>query len=484
MPAYAPTPARSRPLRRRQRGVLALVPLIAVIALLLGVTDAVHPTPARATVLAVPAGSDALLVQPRPGISLAALAHGLELQGYHVQPGSEASGAVRLAVPPGEDPAALAAAVAAGGLARGVEPDIAVYAAIVPNDLRYAVQSGYLEVVHAPAAWELTTGAGGTVIAIVDSGLDYNHPEFRDRIAINLAERFGNERDDDRNGCADDVGGCNFVTPLSADPSCGYVQNAPNWRAWDDAGHGTIVAGIAAAAGDNTIGLAGIAWDARILPVKVLDCTGVGRVSTVAAGIRYAVRRGAHVINISLGTYRDSSVLREAIEHAQRADSLIVASAGNVPGAVSYPGAYPGVIAVGASGVVVDGALDYTGPASFTGSGPEVDLLAPGVSIIGPLPPELCGELGWQCDNGPYIRVSGSSFAAAIVTGAAALLRERSPTLGAPLLRIQLLRSLQPTDNGGNGLLDIAAALETSFERRAIPGTARPTSGIPTAPRE
>ena len=460
-----------------RRVLLALL----LAALAVALRDAGAPAPVTATVQPVPFASDALLVQPRPGLSLATLAARLQAQGYAVQASS--SGAVRVAVPTGTDPRALADAIASGGLARGVEPDGLVRAAVVPNDLRYGVQADYLETIRAPAAWDRATGDGETVIAIVDSGLDYNHPEFARRIAINHADRFGNGRDDDGNGCVDDVGGCNFVSPSTADASCNYVQAAPNWRAWDDAGHGTVVAGIAAAAGNDEVGVTGVAWNARILPVKVLDCTSVGRISTAAAGIRYAADRGAHVINISLGTPQDSPVLREAVEYAQRAGALIVASAGNVPGVVTFPGAYPGVIAVGASGALEGGQLDYLSPALFSGSGPALDLLAPGLLIVGPLPPSLCDEFGWQCEDGPYTRVSGSSFAAALVTGAAALLRDQHPNLQGPLLRSQLLRSLQAASDGGPGVLDLAAALEAPLYAVELPGTARTDAGEPSAPR-
>jgi subtilisin family serine protease len=473
-------PSRIHPcLATPYRVLLAL--LLATLAVAL--RDAGAPAPVVATVQPVPLASDALLVQPQAGVSLAALAAGLEAQGYPVQASTTGLGAVRVAVPAGADPRALADAIASGGLARGVEPDGLVRAAVVPNDLRYSVQADYLETIRAPAAWDRAIGDGETMIAIVDSGLDYNHPEFAGRIAINGADRFGDGRDDDGNGCVDDTGGCNFVSPSIGDPSCHYVQAAPNWRAWDDAGHGTVVAGIAAAAGNNELGLAGVAWNARILPVKVLDCTSVGRISTAATGIRYAADRGAHVINISLGTPQDSPVLREAVEYAQRAGALIVSSAGNVPGVVTFPGAYPGVIAVGASGAIDAGVVDYLRPAPFSGDGPTLDLFAPGMLIAGPLPPSLCDEFGWQCEGGPYTRVSGSSFAAALVTGGAALLRDEHPNLQGPLLRSQLLRSLRAARDGGPGVLDLAAALEAPLYGVELPGTARTDAGEPSAPR-
>lgn len=467
-----------------RRGLTALLLVACAIALIGGRGAA--PERVQARIQAIPGGVDALLVQPADGVDLEALARGLTLAGHNVEPGSEAAGAVRVGLPVGVEPAEVAAEIAATGLARGIEPDAVVRAAIVPNDLGFERQSDYLAVIGAPDAWERATGDGETVIAIVDSGIDYNHPEFRDRIAINPNEQFGNGRDDDGNGCVDDLGGCNFVTPPSADPSCGYTEPAPNWRAWDDAGHGTVVAGIAAAAGNDALGVSGVAWDARILPVKVLDCTGVGRISTAAAGIRYAADRDAHVINISLGTTRDSSVLREAVEHAQRAGALIVASAGNEPGVVTYPGAYPGVIAVGASGALdpASGVIDYRRTTPFSGSGPGIELNAPGLLIAGPLPVALCSRPDWQCEDGGYTRVSGSSFAAALVAGAAALLREQSPHLEGPLLRSQLLRSLQPASDDGPGVLDLIGALDVPLYTVDVPGTARTTVGVPVGPRE
>jgi subtilisin family serine protease len=448
--------------------LLLLVPAVVLLSLV------VPPSAAPAAVLPVFADSDVLLVQPVEGVTFDALSQALAKLGYTVIDGGEAAAVVRIALQNGDDPFALAQAIAGSGLARGVESDAVLRTARIPSDALIDQQLPYLDVIRAPDAWDQTIGDGTTIIAIIDSGIDYNHPEFHERLAINTADLFADGIDNDGNGCIDDIAGCNFVTPQNADPSCGYTRAAPNWAAWDDAGHGTMVAGIAAAAGDDDSGMAGISWDALLLPIKVLDCTGVGRVSTAAAGILFAAERGAHIINISLGTTYNSSVLREAVLAAQARGALIVASAGNVPGIVTYPGAYPGVLAVGASGYVTPGNdPDYKRLTSFSGNGPELDLIAPGYMVAGPLPAALCNSPTWTCGDGPYTVTSGSSFAAAIVTGAAALLRAEHPDLSGPLLSSLLLQSLQPASNGGTKLLDVAAALEVPLYRTHAAGTAR-----------
>ncbi len=433
--------------------------LLGVAITLLALTAA--PRPAPAAVLPADETTDILLVQPAEDVSRDALSSALTQLGYSV----------------------IANSIAGSGLARGIEPDALVRTSRLPAEPLLDEQLPYLDVIRAPEAWEQITGDGSTVIAIVDSGLDYNHVEFRGRLLINKADRFADGIDNDRNGCTDDIAGCNFVSPLSADPSCNYTRTAPNWAAWDDAGHGTVVAGIAAAAGDDGKGIAGLSWDALLLPVKVLDCTGVGRISTAAAGIRYAAANGAHIINISLGTTRDSNVLREAVLEAQARGVLIVASAGNVPDVVTYPGAYPGVIAVGASGFVELGSEpDYTRITTFSGNGEQLDLIAPGYLVAAPLPAELCTTRVWDCSGGPYTVSSGTSFAAAIVTGAAALIRAEHPELSGPLLASILLESLQPASNGGTGVLDIAAALELRLYGLSAPGTAYAVETEPIGP--
>jgi subtilisin family serine protease len=341
--------------------------------------------------------------------------------------------------------------------------------------------------VRAPEAWDVVTGSAQVLLAVVDSGIEASHPDLAPRLFVNVGERPDGV-DNDRNGCVDDVFGCTFVSPAAADPSCGYSQAAPRPDARDDEGHGTFVAGIAGAAGNNGAGVAGLAWDMRILPVKVLDCTATGRISEAAAGILYAARSGARVIVVAFGSGSDSRVLREAVAEATDVyGALVVASVGNEgSGRVQYPAAYPGVLAVAGSGVAgADGIVDYRRPAPFSNFGPEVALYAPAVRLVAPLPLVECGQRGWQCVvDQPYARASGTSFAAPLAAGAAALLYARFPDLR-PSLALALLRSatqpLLEARTGDAGLLDVGAALLRGAFSEGAAGTSHGFVGAPAA---
>ena len=441
---------------------------------------------ARVELLPVPVDADVLLITPARGLALAEAHARLLAAGFDSVAPRPGDLAVRVRVRRGADATAVAARIAAGGDAigaRGVEPDAVVRAARVPDDPMYVRQARYLEVVHAPAAWEVSTGGAGVLIAIIDTGIAFDHPDLRDRIYRNPREQPLSGRDDDGNGCVADFAGCNFVTLATADPMCGYDAPPPNARAWDDDGHGSFVAGLAAAAGDNATGITGIAWQARLLSVKVLDCTATGRIADAAAGIRYAARMGADVINVSFGATNDSLVLREVVAEAQARGALVVASAGNDgrPG-LTYPAAYPGVISVAASGRVGPAGIDYRALAAFTNFG-AVDVMAPGVNVLSAVPGEFCGTHGWICTDGAYATASGSSFATPIVTGAVALLRARFPDVSAALLRMLLLNSRQAGALPGDpGLLDVGAALVAPVYRAGVPGVGRAGGGAPGGP--
>ena len=200
--------------------------------------------------------------------------------------------------------------------------------------------------IDAPEAWTITTGSSDVMIAIVDTGVDYNHPELNDgRVRTDIDKDFFNNDDD----------------------------------AMDDNKHGTLLAGIIAAQSDNHAGVAGVMWRAQILPVKVLSGRGLGFNSTIAHGIIYAASVGARVINLSLGGLLCSKTMAEAINYAYfTKGALIVAAAGNNSGGLLYPAKFEQVVAVGA--------VDRSGARpTFPNFGGRLDVVAPGVDIISTL---------------------------------------------------------------------------------------------------
>lgn len=254
-----------------------------------------------------------------------------------------------------------------------VEDDHVVSASYSPNDPRYPEQ-WHLPSISAPQAWDVTTGSTEVTIAVIDTGVDYNHQDLQGRC----------------------VAGYNFVD-RTPDPM-------------DDHGHGTHVAGIAAACADNSTGVAGVDWKARIMPLKVLDAQGAGYDSDVAAGIRYAADHGAKVVNMSLGGSDYSYSLAEAVSYAYNKGVTLVAASGNEVSSVSYPAACDHVIAVGA--LDSNDSLAY-----FSNRGSALDLTAPGVSILSTVP-------------GSYQKMSGTSMASPVVAGCASLVLAAHPGYG------------------------------------------------------
>ncbi len=225
--------------------------------------------------------------------------------------------------------------------------------------------------IDAEWAWGASTGAGVSV-AVVDTGIDGDHPD----LAANIVE------------------GVNFVSKPAWKPA-----NPGKWD--DDNGHGTHVAGIIAAA-NNDIGVVGVAPEASLYAVKVLDRSGSGYISTVIAGIQWCVAAGVDVANMSLGTDADVEAMHEACDAAQAAGLILVAAAGNDGAHVDYPAAYDSVIAVGAT-AGDDSVYIYSSP------GPQVYVAAPGVAV----------PSTWK--GGEYNTITGTSMATPHVAGTIAL---------------------------------------------------------------
>ncbi|RYE86461.1 MAG: peptidase S8, partial [Myxococcales bacterium] len=249
------------------------------------------------------------------------------------------------------------------------EPLARVQAYYTPNDPLFKDQ-WHLDKIGAPQAWHYSTGRGVTV-AVVDTG-----------IACEDFESFVKVSDLGRTRC---VEGFNFVNNTT--------------HANDDQGHGTHVAGTIAQSTNNGHGAAGIAYDAQLMPVKVLAANGSGTTAAVADGIRWAADHGAQVINLSLGGSRPAQVLQKAVEHALSKGAVVIAAAGNSGGSVGYPAAHDGVIAVSAS--------DRNDKlASFSSRGAEVDIAAPGVDVV---QQTICEGGRGKCERFPAF--NGTSMA-------------------------------------------------------------------------
>ena len=288
------------------------------------------------------------------------------------------------------------------------EPNGQVHVAgITPNDNYYQAQQWNLRLIGLPEAWVFTGGSAGP-IAVIDTGVDLDHPDLAGKLWTNGGEIAGNDLDDDGNGYTDDVHGWDFVSS----------DGSPD----DDHGHGSHVAGIAAAQTDNGAGVAGVAWESPIMPLRVLNRNGEGGWGDVLTAMVYAADNGASVLNLSLGQEPGDpqnpvpvQAVQATISYVQAAGCLVVAAAGNndnQPAPVMYPAASPGVVAVAAT-TQSDGAWDRSN------RGPEVDVAAPGVSIFS------------TTKNGGYTWLSGTSMATPHVSGLAALLWSLDPGLTA-----------------------------------------------------
>jgi hypothetical protein len=278
--------------------------------------------------------------------------------------------------------------------------------------------------ISAPEAWSITTGSSSVTVAVIDTGIDYTHPDLSPSIWINQGENCAGCRtdgiDNDGNGYVDDWRGWDFANN----------DNAP----LDDHGHGTHVAGTIGAVGDNGIGVSGVSWNVRLMPLKFLNASGQGAASDAVSAILYAASQGADVINASWGGDGYSQALSDAIAAAGAHGSLFVAAAGNSSSDndadPAYPASYdlPNVISVAAT----DSNDDL---AWFSNVGQQsVDLGAPGVNIYSTYP------------GGRYQYLSGTSMAAPHVSGAAALVKAAFPSAGALGVKAQLLGTVDPDD--------------------------------------
>ncbi|MCS6976039.1 MAG: S8 family serine peptidase [Gemmatales bacterium] len=341
-----------------------------------------------------------LSVQAVPGASLGAREL---LTGYNLW---------TVMLPPGMSVASAIAAYSANPNVLYAEPDYVLHASRSPNDPRYT--DGSLWGLHnygqsggtadadidAPEAWDITVGSNSVVIAVIDTGVDYNHPDLAANMWRNPGEIAGNGIDDDGNGYVDDVYGYDFFAN-DGDPM-------------DENNHGTHCAGTIGGVGNNGVGVVGVNWNVRIMALRFLGANGSGSTSGAVASLNYALDMGVKISSNSYGGGGFSQSFSNALDRARNLNHVFVAAAGNngTQGA-SYPAAYPqdNIIAVAASD-------RNDNLASFSQWGNNVDLAAPGVSI-------------WSTvRNNGYASYNGTSMATPHVAGVVGLIRAVDPNLG------------------------------------------------------
>ncbi len=295
-----------------------------------------------------------------------------------------------------------------------IEPNYELTIVTVPNDPRFPELYGLQNTgqtggtpgadISAVEAWSTFTGSSDVIVGVIDTGVDYNHPDLAANMWINAGEIAGNGIDDDGNGWVDDVVGYDYINGDS--------------NPMDDNGHGTHCSGTIGGVGNNGVGVAGVNWDVSIMALKFLSAAGSGYTDDAIACVQYAVQMGADVLSNSWGGGGYSAALEDAIRDAYDHGIVFVAAAGNngsnTDASPYYPMGYdvPNVVAVAAT--------DHNDQlASFSNYGVvTVDLAAPGVDILSSTP------------GNTYSVYSGTSMATPHVAGAFAMLKGRFPNLG------------------------------------------------------
>ena len=293
------------------------------------------------------------------------------------------------------------------------EPNYRRYAmALTPNDPLYSSQWGLLKI-QAPAAWSTGQGNKSVIVAMPDTGIDINHPDLNANLWLNTAEICNNGIDDDFNGFIDDCYGANIITKTG--------------NGIDDEGHGTHVAGIIGAVGNNGVGVAGVNWFVSLMALKFMAANGIGSVADELDAINYAKLKGARVVNMSFGSSDPSEFERQAMAGAS---SILFAAAAcnnhqNSDIFPCYPASYdlPNIISVAATD-------QNDNLASFSNYGPKtVAVAAPGVDIESTF-------LG-----SAYQLLSGTSMSTPFVSGLAALILSQKPSLTPSQVKDRILRT-------------------------------------------
>ena len=337
-----------------------------------------------------------------------------------------------------------------------IEPNYILNVVETPNDQRFNELYGLHNTgqtggtpgadIRATNAWDVFTGSSQTLIGVIDTGVDYTHPDLQANIWTNPGEIPGNNNDDDGNGYIDDIHGWDFVND----------DNDP----MDDHGHGSHVSGTIGAVGNNGIGVVGVCWNVKIMGLKFLSASGSGSTANAVLAVQYATQMGVRLTSNSWGGGGFSQALFDAIQDANLNGILFVAAAGNnganTDASPHYPSSYnlPNIIAVAAT--------DHNDQlASFSNYGAtSVDLAAPGVNILSTFP------------GASYGAISGTSMATPHVSGAAGLVFGRFPSIGHLDAKGLILSRVDPLPN-------LAGVVQTGGRLNAFLPIADPDSLAP-----
>jgi len=383
--------------------------------------------------------ADGLIVKFRTNTTQSSQLHALSTSGLRtVESFNLVPGLTHVRTVAGETVESTLSAISSNPNVEYAEPNYIVTVFGIPNDPEFPQQYGLYNTgqtggtvgadIGAVNSWDLQTG-NDVVIAVIDTGVDYNHQDISSNIWTNAGEIPANGIDDDGNGFIDDVYGWDFSNNDS-DPL-------------DDMGHGTHVAGVIAANTNNGIGISGINWRAKIMSLKFIDAAGIGTTSNAIKAINYAVAMGARISNNSWGGSAFTQGLYDTLVAANQAGHLFVAASGNTGlntddpvNSMHYPSSYDleNVISVAATD-------EFDNLGTFSNYGAvSVDLAAPGRQIFSL----------WL--NNTYLSLDGTSMAAPFVSGAAGLLLSSLPNLTIPQLRSALLDNVDPLPSL-NGLM-------------------------------
>jgi subtilisin family serine protease len=373
-----------------------------------------------------------ILVKFKPGQASLNQQSALRAQGLRTLEISPHSGVMRVQVEAGGEAEAIDALQTRGDVEYAIL-NYRIQALGDPNDPNYGLQWALKQAqdhdIDAPEAWDINTGSSDVIIAVIDTGVDLDHPDLQAKLV----------------------------------PGYDYVNDDPIPD--DDHGHGTHVAGIAAAVSNNGVGIAGVSWGARIMPLKVLDSGGNGNIDDLEDAIYYAVDNGAKVINMSLGAQYSKwpctwPNIETAFNYAVSNDVLLAVAAGNDgQNGVNCPAAYDQAMAVGST--TSSDTLSW-----FSNYGPRLDIAAPGSGIYSTLP----------VSQGSYGYKNGTSMATPHVAGLAALIWSASPSLSEDQVRNFIQSTADDLGTAGwdqyfgHGRINAWQALDSSVSLQTSPG--------------